>query len=102
MLKKFTRMESILLLIAGSLILFVAIRQLRSEKSEEANAKAALGIEGLVTHVKHELKKVDSIRIAHHENALFQLKTFELEVNFIAKQTGKESAEINYQVVTLG
>ena len=43
----------------------------------------------------------DENRISKNEAALFEVKTFDLEINFVAKTTEKESGEIKTELIAI-
>jgi hypothetical protein len=61
-----------------------------------------LGIDDLLQGVKAELTKAERHRIEIGEAPLFEVKTFDLEVNFLVKATTKEKGEVEYSFVTVG
>jgi Trypsin-co-occurring domain 2 len=102
LLNKLFSMENTLVLLAGLLLSFVAIKRIISKKPSQGKDEPTLGVQTLVENVKNDLEQIDIDRIKQNKAALFNVKTFDLEINFIAKKTNSSDAKFDYQVVTLG
>lgn len=62
---------------------------------------AELGVQDLIEKVKDELIKTEQKRIKDGRDPLFELKDFELEINFVVTNRNKESGGFDFKVVTL-
>jgi len=58
------------------------------------------GIKNLIEEVKKELTQVSDDTEKRHEAALFQLKSFDLEITFVAQSSTKNSAGAKYELIT--
>src|SRR5258708_15458407 len=100
---KIRHMDSYIIIFVALLLAFVGIKQLMAKKSaSQIEAGTSSDIESIIRHVKGELRKSDSIRMANKEAELFHVKTFDLEINFIVRKTNSMDAKVQYEVVTLG
>jgi hypothetical protein len=59
-----------------------------------------LGIDELLQSVKKELAKSDQNRQGAGEAALFEVKNFDLEINFTVKKTKSIGGQLEYKVIT--
>jgi len=66
------------------------------------DTSAHLGIDDLVTKIRSELEKVEVQRQSVGEQALFEMKNFDLEISFVVKQTGKAEGKLEAEVITIG
>ena len=73
-------------------------------KREPPEVDQALNIDKLIQQVKLDLEKVDEERIKQQKAALFKVDDFDLELNFVVKQTtsSEASAKPVYELVTIG
>lgn len=62
---------------------------------------AALGVQDLIEKVKEELIKTEEKRINAKQAPLFELKDFELEINFVITASEKEAGSFEFKAVTL-
>ena len=60
-----------------------------------------IGITDLVRQVKKELLALEDSMVKHNENALFQLKDFEMEINFVVRENTSAKIQGNYEVVAV-
>ncbi|HQR35751.1 MAG TPA: hypothetical protein PLK30_23635 [Blastocatellia bacterium] len=67
-----------------------------------SSANQELEISQLIQKVKQELEAADQQREADGKAALFRAETFQLEVNFVVKETDSAKASGNFEVVTVG
>lgn len=81
----------------------VAVNYFSKQKSMYAVDSDSTGLEisDLVRKVKYELYQADSLRIANNEGALFNLKSFEMEISFTVRQVIKDGITANYKFVTV-
>ncbi len=86
------------------LILFalLAYRHLRAEAVEGPSADGQLHIDKLIEQVKQDLEAADEKRIRENKAALFKTETFDLDINFVVRQTASANAQLSYEVVTVG
>jgi hypothetical protein len=60
-----------------------------------------IGITDLVREVKSELLQLEDSMTHHNENEMFRLKTLEMEISFVVRQTASGKAGGNYEVLTV-
>jgi len=82
-----------------------AYRWIKPQYKEKLNpadyAKEGLGVQELVTEVKTELQRTDDARRQRGEAALFEVKSFDLEINFVVHKHVTEKGEVSYHLVTV-
>ena len=66
------------------------------------DSSRGLGIQTLVSQLRHELEQMEEDRLTHERGALFKVKDFDLELSFVIRKSQKDSAEIHPEVVTVG
>src|SRR5262245_8580424 len=62
----------------------------------------SLGIDTLIEQVKQDLENMDDRRRQQNEEALFKVDTFDLEINFVVRETQSGEGSLKYEVVTVG
>jgi hypothetical protein len=67
-----------------------------------APPKKELEIKQLIETVKQQLEAADQEREADGKAPLFRVETFQLEVNFVVKDSHSANASGNFEVVTVG
>jgi len=97
-----TRIEDIL--IGSAILLLVSVFAYRYwvKKPAEAQTDEGLGIAKLIEDVKSELITSDENRRSQGLPALFQVRSFDLEINFVVKARRKGQVGIDYEVVAVG
>jgi NTP-dependent ternary system trypsin peptidase co-occuring protein len=79
---------------------------LRSHKqtpiSQADLSKEGLGVEDLISRVKSELTELEKQERARGEDALFAVKDFDLEINFIVHTHITDKGEVTTHLVTVG
>lgn len=60
-----------------------------------------IGITDLVRQVKKELLALEDSMVNNNENALFRLKDFEMEINFVVRENTSTKLQGNYEVVAV-
>jgi hypothetical protein len=85
-----------------TLLALLAYKHLTSDVAGNKPPETGLGIDKLITQVKHDLEVVDEERIRENKAALFRVETFNLEVNFVVRRTDSAEAQMKYEVVTIG
>jgi len=84
-------------------ISFFVMKSTRQKAGEFVNSNDTTGLEisTMIRSVKHELYKADSIRIANKEEALFELKDFQMEISFTVRKVNKAGVNVGYKFVTV-
>jgi hypothetical protein len=59
-----------------------------------------LGVEDLVNRLRGELEQMEEDRLSSGKPALFQVRNFDLELDFVIKSSQKQHGKIEYEVVT--
>jgi hypothetical protein len=72
-----------------------------AETARSAPPSGDQGVKKLIEEVKKELTEATEDMEKKHEAALFQLKSFDLEVTFVAQVSATDSAGASYQLVTV-
>ncbi|HKQ07724.1 MAG TPA: trypco2 family protein [Blastocatellia bacterium] len=97
--------QSKLDLIITIAIIFLLIVMLYNHRRSSSTAKvdsAELGVKDLIEKVKSELIEMEQNREREGKAALFELKDFDLEINFVVKAVNKESGQAEFKVITVG
>jgi hypothetical protein len=68
----------------------------------ESNKEEGLGVKDLIENVKKELVETEKNRLAANEPALFEIKDFDLEINFVVSTRRTLTGQLEYKVVTVG
>jgi len=89
---------AMLMLIA---LTFVTQRFWRQQRTTPTNAREGLGVNELIREVKQELRQASDEMRQNNEAALFQLKTFDLEVSFVARAVATTSGKVTYELVAV-
>jgi len=97
-----TRIEDIL--IGSAILLLVSAFAYRYwvKKPAEVQKDEGLGVAKLIQDVKSELIRSDEDRRNQGLPALFQLRSFDLEINFVVKASRKGQVGLKYEVVAVG
>jgi hypothetical protein len=66
-----------------------------SQASQQAD------IHDIIEKVRSELKQADEDRIRRNDAALFEVKSFDLEINFIAKTTEKQEGGVKTELIAI-
>jgi hypothetical protein len=91
-----------ILLITGVIILLLGLLyNHRRTITISRKQPAALGVQELIEKVKEELIKTEEKRISAQQAPLFELKDFELEINYVITASEKESGGFEIKAVTL-
>jgi hypothetical protein len=61
-----------------------------------------LGIDTLIEQVKQDLENLDDRRRQQNKAALFIVESFDLEINFVVRESQSGEAGLKYEVVTVG
>lgn len=96
-----TRVEDILICIAILLLVSLLLYKHWIKRSVESELKDGLGITELIEGVKSELIRSDENRRSSGLPPLFEVKSFDLELNFLVKSSRKGLAGINYELVAV-
>lgn len=97
---KATPRNSVLIASVAILLLLLSYQSWRPAQLI-ATGSSELGIKDLILKVKKELAETERDRPIN-EAALFKLRDFELEVNFIVKTRHAASGKVDYEVVAVG
>ena len=62
--------------------------------------RSSLGLQELVQNLKTELEQMESERLSNQRGALFHVKDFDLELSFVLKRSSKDSAKLEYEILT--
>jgi len=87
-------------LLVGLLAIVPVVGGFISAPSNNGSSEEELGIQQLITSVKDELTKADRERQNKGELALFEVKDFDLEINFTVKKSKSLDGKLEYKVVT--
>lgn len=96
-----SKLDIVLGIIILFLINFLAYTHLFRSKNSDSQEVQEAEIHDIIEKVRTELKMADENRISKNEAALFEVKTFDLEINFVAKTTEKESGEIKTELIAI-
>jgi hypothetical protein len=88
------------ILVLLSLLLYKHWKGQPTPTSPSANQE--LEISRLIETVKQELEAADQKREAKKEAPLFRVENFNLEIQFVVKQSKSGNAGVNFEVVTVG
>jgi hypothetical protein len=91
----------VILLAAGQILTYVRLRR-AIEPEVRAFEDEPLGIAQVVRRVKQELYEADIERDERGEAALFELDSFDLELNFVVETRGAAKAGTDFALVVLG
>lgn len=95
--------DLILAVLIISLIAAMVYNHRRTEKAKSTPTDAVeIDIKDLIVGVKTALGNVERERIVRKEGPLFEVKDFDLELNFVVKRANTATGEIEAKVVTLG
>jgi hypothetical protein len=70
--------------------------------AEASLTDSHLGVTKLIQELRTELEVMEVQRAATGQDAVFRIKNFDLELNFVVKTNSKNKNEIHYEVVTVG
>jgi Trypsin-co-occurring domain 2 len=92
-------------IVLGSVILLLGfllvLRHWKVEQTSNSN-NPKLGVADLIEQVKNDLESMDQKRIDKNEAPLFNVETFDLEINFVVRESQSGEVKGEYQVVTVG
>ena len=94
--------ESLLLIIVIAVLIYLFFYKLNTNKAVADDKNKQLKIYELVRSVKSELENLNDTMLAKNEAALFAVKSFDLELNFVVTKSSDEKLGFESQVVTLG
>jgi len=94
--------ESLLLITAIGLLIYLLITRLNINRAETTNENKQLKIYDLVRSVKGQLENLNDTMHAKNEAALFVVKSFDLELNFVVRRSIDKNLGFESQVLTLG
>lgn len=102
MLDIFTVKSDTIIVIVIILLLGFLLYNHRKSGLSSNNDDTRLGVKELIEKVRGELIELDRKRIEANEAHLFELKDFELEVNFVVKESNTQKGAFDFKVVTVG
>ncbi len=98
-----SRLDLLLIAVAFLLLGVVVARNIVSRISQPQRSDSVrLGIEPLVQQVRAELEAMDRGRVERGDPGIFALDSFDLELQFVAKQSMGANLGVELQVVTIG
>lgn len=96
------KLEDIVLASVILLLAFILFHKYWKSDPASNVTDGTLGVAELIEKVKSDLEKVDRQRIERDEAALFNVESFDLEINFVVKEGQSTSATGEYKVLTVG
>ena len=88
-------------LIIVTLLVIFGPRSCSKRTIKGASESSGLGIDKVIRDVKKELVASDQKRIENQEAALFQVKDFDLEIQFVVRESTTTGGEAKYEVITV-
>jgi hypothetical protein len=77
------------------------IGQLRKKEILSSKEEPTLGVEKLVRQIQIEIAKSEEDRKAEGIAPMFELKSFELEISFVARNTSTATGKAQFEIVTV-
>jgi hypothetical protein len=96
------KLEDIVLASVILLLAFLLFHRYWRSEPESSLSDGTLGVADLIEKVKSDLETVDRQRIERDEAPLFNVDSFDLEINFVVKEGQSTSAQGEYKVLTVG
>ena|ERR1019366_9397132 len=90
----------LLALVAIAAAVWIQSRTPVSTALTPLEARTSLGLQELVQSLKTELEQMESQRLSEKRGALFRVKDFDLELSFVLKHNSKDSAKLEYEILT--
>lgn len=92
------------LIAAAIILLLIALMIYNHRKaiSPHATQSEGLGVKDLIEKVKAELIETEQNQIKSNQAALFEIKDFDLEINFVVSTRHTGTGKLEYNVVTVG
>jgi len=73
----------------------------RNNQPWPPNGEATLGVEKLIRQIQIEIAKSEEARKAQGIAPMFELKSFELEISFVASKTSTQAGNAHFEIVTV-
>jgi hypothetical protein len=95
------KLDDFILIVVIILLIFLFILKYREGRLGD-EAPKEIGVGSLIDKVRMELHKAEELRKAQQSDALFQIETFDLEVNFVIKSSETGDGGVKVEPVTIG
>lgn len=85
------------------LLLLLLYNHFRLDRRQRETARVVdLDIAELIVGVKNELLKAQQHRVQENELPLFEVKDFDLEINFVVRSQSNVTGQLDAKVITVG
>ena len=98
----FSSKTEIALVIIIIALIFLLLHIHKKSAVASTETPSEIGIQRLIERVKTELVETSKNSIENNEAPLLILKEFQLEINFVVKETVSQDGHLDFEVVTVG
>jgi hypothetical protein len=96
----FNRALSAILVIV--IIVLVLASRRAFHKAESRIDRPDIGVAELVQKLRQDLEKLERDRISQDESAILQIKSVDVEINFVVKVDQNNKNEVHFDAITVG
>lgn len=95
------RVVGFVIAVIGVLSAPLIVAQFRKNEPLPLKGEQTLGVERLVRQIQIEIAKSEEDRKAEGIAPMFELRSFELEISFVVKNTSTQTGKANFEIVTV-
>jgi hypothetical protein len=100
--RRIITMDALLISFAIFLVAFVVVNRFLRHGPVSNSTDKGLNVANLIEKVRDELAESERRRRTENKASLFDVKTFDLELNFVVRENNTAKGGVDFEVVTIG